>query len=57
MSARYTLDLLIPVANLHQRDAFVAQGYAAWWSFGLSLAGWLLAAVLVAGLAGVFKRD
>ena len=55
--ARYTLDLLLPVANLHQRDAFVPHGYAAWWAFGLTLAGWLLAAIVVAGLTGVFKRD
>jgi hypothetical protein len=55
--ARYTLDLLLPVANLKQRDAFVPHGYAAWWAFGLSFAGWLLAVVVVAGLTGVFKRD
>jgi hypothetical protein len=55
--ARYTLDLLLPVANLKQRDAFVPHGYAAWWAFGLSLAGWLLAAVVVAGFTGIFKRD
>ncbi|MFI0452678.1 hypothetical protein [Actinomadura sp. 6N118] len=55
-AARYTLDLLLPVANLRQREAFVADGYAAWCAFGLSLAGWLLAAVVVAGLTGVFKR-
>jgi hypothetical protein len=55
--ARYTLDLLLPVANLHQREAFVLRGYAAWWAFGLTVAGWLLAAVVVAGLTGVFKRD
>ena len=36
--ARYTLDLLLPVANLHQRDAFHPHGYAAWWAFGLTLA-------------------
>ena len=55
--ARYTLDLLMPVASLHERDAFITHGYAAWWAFGLTLAGWLLAAVVVAGLTGVFKRD
>ena len=55
--ARYTLDLLLPVASLRQREAFVPHGYAAWWAFGLTLAGWLLAAVVVAGLTGVFKRD
>jgi hypothetical protein len=56
-AARYTFDLLLPVANLKQRDAFIPHGYAAWWVFGLTFAGWLLAAVLVAGLTGVFKRD
>ena len=55
--ARYSLDLLLPVANLQQRQAFVPYGYAAWWAFGLTLAGWLLAVVVVAGLTGVFKRD
>jgi hypothetical protein len=55
--ARYTLDLLLPVANLKHRDAFVPHGYVGWWAFGLSVAGWLLAAVVVAGLTGVFKRD
>jgi len=56
-AARYTLDLLLPVANLRQRDAFIPHGYATWWVFGLTLGGWLLALVLVAGLTGVFKRD
>src|SRR5664280_1720459 len=56
-AARYTLDLLLPVANLRQRDAFILHGYATWWVFGLTLGGWLLALVLVAGLTGVFKRD
>ena len=56
-AARYTLDLLLPVANLKQRDTFIPHGYATWWVFGLTLGGWLLALVLVAGLTGVFKRD
>ena len=54
---RYTVDLLLPVANFKQRDSFIAEGWAAWASFGFTFAGWLLAAILVAGLAGVFKRD
>jgi hypothetical protein len=29
----------------------------AWRAFGLTVAGWLLAAVVVAGPTGVFKRD
>jgi hypothetical protein len=56
-SFRYTMDLLLPVVNLKQRDAFVAEGWAAWASFGFTFAGWLLAAIVVAGLGGVFKRD
>lgn len=55
--ARYTADLLLPVVNFKQRDAFVAHGWAAWAAFGFTFAGWLLAAVVVAGLTGVFKRD
>jgi hypothetical protein len=45
------------VAIAKQRDAFIADGYAAWAAFGFSLAGWLLAGIVVAGLTGVFKRD
>jgi hypothetical protein len=53
----YTLDLLLPVVNFKQRDAFVAGGWAAWAVVGFTFAGWLLAAIVVAGLGGVFKRD
>jgi hypothetical protein len=56
-SFRYTMDLLLPVVNFKQRDSFVVEGWAAWASFGFTFAGWLLAAIVVAGLAGVFKRD
>jgi hypothetical protein len=56
-SFRYTMDLLLPVVNFKQRDSFIAEGWAAWASFGFTFAGWLLAAIVVAGLSGVFKRD
>ena len=56
-SFRYTMDLLLPVVNFKQRDSFVAEGWAAWWAFGFTFVGWLLAAIVVAGLSGVFKRD
>jgi hypothetical protein len=55
-SFRYTVDLLLPVANFKQRDTFVAFGWAAWTSFGFTFAGWLLTVVVVAGLSGIFKR-
>jgi hypothetical protein len=56
-SFRYTLDLLLPVANFHQRDSFVTGGWATWTAFLFTFAGWLLAAIVVSGLGGVFKRD
>jgi hypothetical protein len=56
-SFRYTMDLLLPVVNFKQRDAFAAESWAAWASFGFTFAGWLLAAIVVAGLSGVFKRN
>jgi hypothetical protein len=54
---RYAVDLLLPIADLGQRDLFLVTGWASWWVFGLALAGWLIAAVVVAGLTGIFKRD
>ena len=56
-SFRYTADLLLPVVNFKQRDTFVSGCWAAWAAFGFTFAGWLLAAIVVAGLTGVFKRD
>jgi hypothetical protein len=40
--------------ELQPADSFVGEGWAA---FGFTFAGWLLAAVVVAGLRGVFKQD
>jgi hypothetical protein len=55
--ARYTADLLIPGASLGERAHFLATGPTAWWAAGYTLAGWALAAMLIAGLTGVFKRQ
>lgn len=54
---RYTMDLLLPVVNFKQRDSFVVDGWAAWATFGFNLAGWMLAAIVVAGLAGIFNKN
>jgi hypothetical protein len=35
--------LLLPVVNVKQRDAFVAEGWTAWASSGFTFVGWLLA--------------
>jgi hypothetical protein len=56
-AARYTADLLIPGASLGERAHFLATGTTAWWTAGYTLAGWALAAMLIAGLTGVFKRQ
>jgi hypothetical protein len=53
---RYTVDLLFPVASLHIAEDFTARGLAVWLVFVLSLSGWFLAAVVVAGLSGVFRK-
>jgi hypothetical protein len=54
---RYTLDLLIPIAGLGERELVVPLGAAAWHTFAFVLMGWLVAAALVAGASGIFKRD
>jgi len=53
----YTLDLLLPVASLHQRDGWVAHGAAQWWSVFFIIMGWTLATAVVLSLTGLLKRD
>ncbi len=53
----YTLDLLLPVASLHQRDGWVAHGAAQWWSVFFIVMGWILATAVVLSLTGLLKRD
>ena len=54
--ALYTLDLLLPIINLHQRDAWIAEGPAQLGAL-LTVAGWLLATAAIAALTGILKRD
>ncbi len=53
----YTLDLLLPVAGLHLRDAWIAHGAAQWWSVFFIVMGWILATAVVLSLTGLLKRD
>jgi hypothetical protein len=53
----YTLDLLLPVASLHQRDGWVAQGAAQWLSVVFIILGWILATAVVLSLTGLLNRD
>lgn len=53
----YTLDVLLPIVDLGQKSAWQPQGPTLYWSWALTLAGWVLTTAVVAGLAGVLKRD
>jgi hypothetical protein len=53
----YTLDRLVPILNLGQKDAWIPQGVALRWSWVLTVAGWVLTTAVVAGLTAVLKRD
>ena len=47
----YTLDVLLPIVDLGQKSAWQPQGPTLYWSWALTLAGWVLTTAVVAGLA------
>ncbi|GAA0206706.1 hypothetical protein GCM10010492_00140 [Saccharothrix mutabilis subsp. mutabilis] len=53
----YTLDLLLPVVNLRQRELWVPVGWVLWGSSVFTALGWVLAICLVTGLGKAFKRE
>jgi hypothetical protein len=53
----YSLDVLLPVVNLHQEEFWIPEGVARWWAWFSILAGWLLTTVVIAALSGLLKRD
>jgi hypothetical protein len=53
----YSLDVLLPVVNLHQEEFWIPQGVARWWAWFSILAGWLLTTVVIAALTGLLKKD
>jgi hypothetical protein len=53
----YSLDVLLPIVNLGQQSAWQPQGWALYWSWALTGAGWVLTTAVVAGLTSVLKRD
>lgn len=53
----YTLDLLLPVVNLKQRDHFIPRDVALWMSTGYTIAGWILGTVLLVGIHNMLKRS
>jgi hypothetical protein len=55
--AIYTLDLLLPIVNLGQKDAFSPVGAEQWFSYTLMAAGWVLVTTIAAGVARVLRRS
>ncbi|MFD0687444.1 hypothetical protein [Actinomadura fibrosa] len=53
----YTLDVLLPIADLGQQKAWRAHGAAMYWSWAFTTAGWVLTTAVVAGLTGLLKRE
>jgi hypothetical protein len=53
----YTLDVLVPIVDLGQQSSWLPKGAALDWSWVLIGAGWVLTTAVVAGLAGILKRD
>lgn len=51
----YTLDLLLPVVNLKQRDFWATTGWASWVAAAFTVAGWGLALCLAVGVGRIFK--
>ncbi|SNS48931.1 oxidoreductase [Actinomadura mexicana] len=56
-AAAYSLDVLLPVLDLGQEKAWIPHGPAQYWSWMLSVAGWVLTTAVVAGMTGAFKRE
>jgi hypothetical protein len=53
----YAAEALIPVLNLGQRSAWQLSGTVAYFSWLLTVAGWVLTTAVVAGLSRVFRRE
>lgn len=53
----YTLDLLVPVISLGQRDAWVTSGAAEALGWAYTVIGWVLGAAIVAGLTQLVRRS
>ncbi|MEU8301854.1 hypothetical protein AB0C04_31775 [Micromonospora sp. NPDC048909] len=52
----YTLDLLLPLVDLHQETAFEPVGTTVWLAYGLIACGWILVTTIAAGTTRVLRR-
>jgi uncharacterized protein YjbI with pentapeptide repeats len=53
----YAADLLVPVVNLGQRDAWRATGGSKWLPPLMTVLGWVLTTLIVAGFTGLVRRE
>jgi hypothetical protein len=55
--AAYALDLILPILDLGQEKAFAPVGLTRWVAWAASLAGWLLATTVIAGITRRLARS
>ena len=53
----YTLNLLLPIINFGQAQAYDPHGLEQWLAYTLTAAGWTLATAVAAGIIRVLQRD
>jgi hypothetical protein len=53
----YTLDLMVPVVDLGQKNAYDPQGVQRWLAYALIASGWLFVTTIAAGITRVLRRE
>jgi hypothetical protein len=53
----YALDLILPILDLGQQSSFIPVGATQWLAWASSLAGWLLATTVIAGITRALTRS
>ncbi len=52
----YSFDVLLPIIDFRQQDAWIPESYAQVWTWGVIAAGWVLSTALVVGLTRAMSR-
>jgi hypothetical protein len=52
----YTVDLMLPIVNLGFKNTYNPVGFEQWFSYLLTVAGWILATTIVAGITRILRR-
>lgn len=53
----YTLDLLLPIIDFGQEQAYAARGALQWFGYALVIMGWTLATTIAAGITRAISRQ